>query len=35
MEMKMYRLKELTEREGILYLVSFLIVAIAVMLYVI
>lgn len=31
----MYRLKELTQREGMLYLVTFLIVAIAVVLYVI
>ena len=31
----MYRLKELTEREGTLYLVTFLIVAVAVILYVI
>ena len=33
--MEMYRLKELTEKEATLYLVAFLIVAIAVILYVI
>jgi len=35
MEMEMYRLKELTEKEGTLYLVAFLIVAIAMVLYII